>query len=289
MKHDYEALLDRALAVQQQTYLDGTGSIEERRLLAESRQAAAAVLRDAFEAQLAEVREQPPSISDEWIIARWPDEDVPKIRRRWDALMNKIGETPWRGIPRYPEVMVPVLAWAAMLPKDRIEHLVNALAQMPEHFRNYLFVAEKPAFGEQRVKTESVCGDDGHGMGRQAVAITPYIKGYNIAPWIAAASPGNVGALLGEMSAQVTTIAERDATIARLEADAGGWIVGNANADRWRTWNALSFSDWTKDRDKATRYARREDAEAVHAQDEDAWRIEPYARTAIEGANNGRD
>ena len=59
-----------------------------------------------------------------------------------------------------------------------------------------------------------------------------------------------------------------------------GWIVGNANADRWRTWNALGFSAWTEERDKATRYARREDAEAVHAADEDAWRVEPYTHPA---------
>ena len=54
-----------------------------------------------------------------------------------------------------------------------------------------------------------------------------------------------------------------------------GWIVGNVNADRWRTW-ATTGPEWTDDRDKATRYARRVDAEAVHLADEDAWRIEPY-------------
>lgn len=58
-------------------------------------------------------------------------------------------------------------------------------------------------------------------------------------------------------------------------ATPAGWIVSNANGDRWRTWEG-GFSAWTDDREKATRYARREDAEAVHAEDEDAWRIEPY-------------
>lgn len=58
-------------------------------------------------------------------------------------------------------------------------------------------------------------------------------------------------------------------------ATPAGWIVSNANGDRWRTWEG-GFSAWTDDREKATRYARLEDAEAVHAEDEDAWRIEPY-------------
>jgi hypothetical protein len=140
-----------------------------------------------------------PSISDDWIAERWPDQDAAEVRRRFDALMDKIGETPWRGMPRFPETMQPVLAWAAMLPTERIEVLTAALAEVPEHFRDYHYVAEKPRFGVQRVKMMSVAGDDGHGMGRQAIAITPYVKGYNIAPWIAAASPGNVGALLAEL------------------------------------------------------------------------------------------
>lgn len=142
---------------------------------------------------------QAPQISDTWIAERWPNQDPAEVRRRFNALMNKLGETPWRGMPNFPEVMQPVLAWAAMKPAERIETLAIALADVPDHFRDYLYTAEKPMFGEQRVKVESVVGNDGHGMGRQAVAITPYVKGYNIARWIAAASPGNVGALLGEL------------------------------------------------------------------------------------------
>lgn len=55
-----------------------------------------------------------------------------------------------------------------------------------------------------------------------------------------------------------------------------GWIVGSGDGKRWRTWKD-GWSDWTDDRDQAVRYARREDAEAVHAEDEDAWTIQPYA------------
>lgn len=141
-----------------------------------------------------------PCLSDEWIAARWPDQDADEIRRRFEALLSKLGDGPWRGMPRYPEAMQPVLAWAAMLPSERIEALTSALALVPDHLREYKWAAEKPAFGEQRVKYEHVVGDNGHGMGRQAVAITPYIKGYNLASWIAAASPGNVGALLAELA-----------------------------------------------------------------------------------------
>lgn len=55
-----------------------------------------------------------------------------------------------------------------------------------------------------------------------------------------------------------------------------GWIVSNGNGDRWRTWNR-GWSEWTAMRDHATRYARRADAEAVQSEDEDVWRVEPYA------------
>ena len=60
--------------------------------------------------------------------------------------------------------------------------------------------------------------------------------------------------------------------------DVVAWIVSNANGDQWRVWQH-GFPAWSKDRNKATRYARREDAEAVHAEDEDAWRVEPYGQS----------
>jgi hypothetical protein len=78
------------------------------------------------------------------------------------------------------------------------------------------------------------------------------------------------------------TVTQAEAMLRFVLDDAaitGGWIVGNASADRWRSWGALGPC-WTSDRDKATRFARREDAEAVHAEDEDAWRVELYAALA---------
>ena len=57
--------------------------------------------------------------------------------------------------------------------------------------------------------------------------------------------------------------------------EADGWIVTNANGDKFRCW-IDGWSNWTDDRDQATRYARRRDAEAVHAEDDDAWRVVPF-------------
>jgi hypothetical protein len=54
----------------------------------------------------------------------------------------------------------------------------------------------------------------------------------------------------------------------------GGFIVANAEETKFRCWDQ-GGSAWTDDREMATRYARREDAEAVHAEDEDAWKILP--------------
>lgn len=63
------------------------------------------------------------------------------------------------------------------------------------------------------------------------------------------------------------------------EADQGGWIVGNGDGTKWRTWGAMG-PEWTTDRNTATRYYRREDAEAVHRDDEDAWTIVPFGDQA---------
>ena len=52
-----------------------------------------------------------------------------------------------------------------------------------------------------------------------------------------------------------------------------GWIVGNGDGTKWRTW-VDGMPGWTDDRSAAIRFARREDAEAVHAEDEDAWKVE---------------
>jgi hypothetical protein len=136
-----------------------------------------------------------PTISDAWIAERWPDQDPAEVRRRFDALMDKLGETPWRGVPRYADTMANVLASTARLPEQRVADIAAALAAVPEHLRNYeWFAADRVTFGEHYVY-----GDDGHGMGRQAIAGCPGGKAFNLAPFIAAASPKNIAALLAEV------------------------------------------------------------------------------------------
>lgn len=60
------------------------------------------------------------------------------------------------------------------------------------------------------------------------------------------------------------------------EPELFGWIVGNGSGDKWRGWDQVGNPCWVDDRDAATRYYRRADAETVHREDEDAWSIEHY-------------
>lgn len=89
-------------------------------------------------------------------------------------------------------------------------------------------------------------------------------------------------ALVGEDAFRIiVTSKERDALLAilsRLPAAGDpsvrhpGWIVANAACDRFRIWD-LNGPDWTTNKTKALRFARRSDAEAFAAEDEDAWKI----------------
>jgi hypothetical protein len=63
-------------------------------------------------------------------------------------------------------------------------------------------------------------------------------------------------------------------------APAYAWIIGRGDGKRWRTW-ASGSPEWTDAREEATRFARREDAEAVHREDEDAWIVIPYKAQAL--------
>ena len=55
---------------------------------------------------------------------------------------------------------------------------------------------------------------------------------------------------------------------------AGGWVVMDGDGKHYRTWRD-GFPAWTSEAGKATRYLRREDAEAVHYEDEGAWLVVP--------------
>lgn len=60
--------------------------------------------------------------------------------------------------------------------------------------------------------------------------------------------------------------------------DINGWIVASGDETAFRTWED-GLPTWTPNRDKATRYARRCDADSAHAEDIDAWKILPYVTT----------
>ncbi|WP_413991477.1 hypothetical protein ACMDCR_05095 [Labrys okinawensis] len=55
------------------------------------------------------------------------------------------------------------------------------------------------------------------------------------------------------------------------EALNGHWVATNAPETAYRTWGGTCFV-WTGDPNLATRYARREDVERTHAEDEGVWK-----------------
>lgn len=59
-------------------------------------------------------------------------------------------------------------------------------------------------------------------------------------------------------------------------AENTGWVVGNGDKTKWRSWGHCGPT-WVSNIEDATRYHRREDAEAVHREDDDAWVVCTYA------------
>lgn len=84
----------------------------------------------------------------------------------------------------------------------------------------------------------------------------------------------------------VSSILEAALSGTREAVEPVAWIVGSGDRERWRTW-ASGSPEWTTDRMQATRFARREDAEAVHREDEDAWRVEPLAAPPSDPVGQG--
>lgn len=81
------------------------------------------------------------------------------------------------------------------------------------------------------------------------------------------------GYTAGQMEAYAR--AAIDHALARSGAEAVAWVVSDGQDARWRMWGD-SGPEWTTDREKALRFARRDDAEAFARDDEDAWHIKPY-------------
>ena len=97
--------------------------------------------------------------------------------------------------------------------------------------------------------------------------IASIIRYYSNKPYTVEASRNAAAAILGARAMQAAMPAP----------DPSGWIVGNADGDKWRRWDEAGIPIWTRDRNEATRYARRKDAEDVHREDEDVWRVVPSA------------
>lgn len=70
------------------------------------------------------------------------------------------------------------------------------------------------------------------------------------------------------------------AAITAIPSRGEGWIVGDSTGSLWRTWGS-GYPEWTVNRDDATRFSRREDAEAVHRDDEEAWLVTPFAAPSV--------
>jgi hypothetical protein len=84
----------------------------------------------------------------------------------------------------------------------------------------------------------------------------------------------------------------RDALSGAATADSGdeaqGWVIASACGEKFHTWRNGS-PDWTTNPYLAVRYARRWDAERVHEEDEDAWRVVHFATLALARQHGARE
>lgn len=137
---------------------------------------------------------------------QWGDDGVEYVRA--DLLE--------RNTTRFPEHMARIVALKDTTLSERIQQLAEAIGLLPKHLHQYQWVADKKqAFGEKSVR--SVAGDNGLGMGRQAIAVIPsHLTA--VPEFIAAANPDTIAMLLSEL------LSERSArlTLARLLAEATG-------------------------------------------------------------------
>lgn len=101
-----------------------------------------------------------------------------------------------RNTERFPELMARIVALKDQPLSERVDALRLALTGLTEHIHQYQWEADnKQHFGEKTVR--SVSGNNGQGMGRQAIAHIPsHLRG--VAGFIAAANPDTIAMLLGE-------------------------------------------------------------------------------------------
>lgn len=144
------------------------------------------------------------ALTDAEIAEFWPEMDTPEgreeIRKQFFALMAQLRVVWHRSFPRHHELFAQITSEKASELPERIANLKAALAGLPEHWRQWQWKAdEKPVFGERYVR--SVYGDNGHGFGRQAIAVVPADRHYfgTVADFIAAANPDTVSMLLARI------------------------------------------------------------------------------------------
>lgn len=99
-------------------------------------------------------------------------------------------------IPRFPDHMARIVdAKNEGLP-ERISALVEAIQSIPDYMRQYQWQADdKQSFGSKWVRT--IAGDNGKGMGRQAIA--EVVSHIGVADYIAAANPDTVSLLIASL------------------------------------------------------------------------------------------
>lgn len=114
---------------------------------------------------------------------------------------------------RFPEHMALIVSLKTETFSERVARLHNALTALGDNTHQYQWVADvRSVFGDRFVR--SVDGDNGHGMGRQAIAAVPcHLEG--VAEFIAAANPDTMALLIAELLANTN---RAQAAEAKLEA-----------------------------------------------------------------------
>lgn len=127
--------------------------------------------------------------------------EVAQLTQERDAAVQKI--------PRFPGHMEKILAAKNAGLPERLNDLVRAISAIPDHMKQYQWQADKKqAFGSKYVR--SIAGDNGKGMGLQAIA--EVVGHLEVADYIAAANPDTIALLIAELiQAQAASAAAYEA------------------------------------------------------------------------------
>lgn len=138
-----------------------------------------------------------------------------------------------------PEYRIPEFVW-----------IYETLLQLP------LSLTPDQMPQKQPTKASAISNDLGEGL---VVAVQRFLSAPGT--WTA----GHADALQG--------LREAYASITAPQTLVSGWVVANADGNRFRYWE--NGPEWTDDRSKALTFVRKRDAETFAEDDEDAWKILP--------------